>query len=74
MEQKVIYPERFPEGFQNIGNKTFEWVYDNKKDFVDFTLNEMTGCTGLFSQWQQYCQNKYKVEHGTPGTFVNTTP
>ena len=60
VESHPLYPPRFPVGFQNIGGKSFAWVYENKKDFVDFTVNEMKGCTGLFAQWRDYCLNHYK--------------
>ena len=64
------YPERFPEGFMNIGGKTFKWVLENKQEFVKFTLNEMEKPTGLFRQWQEYCKrnvNNKSNENGTPG-------
>ena len=40
--------------------KTFQWVYTNKKEFVDFTLTEMGSPTGLFKVWKEYCQKKNK--------------
>ena len=43
-----------------LHGKSFEWVYNNKKEFVDFTLNEMGSPTGLFKVWKIYCQEKYK--------------
>ena len=57
------YPERFPEGFMNIGGKTFKWVLENKQEFVNFTLNEMNGPTGLFRQWKQYCMKYSKTQN-----------
>ena len=59
------YPERFPTGYMDIGNKSFEWVFENKKEFVDFTLNDMCNPTGLFKQWQDYCRKISKKDHGT---------
>ena len=59
--------ESFPTGFQDIGDKSFEWVFVNKKDFVDFTITQMEKPTGLFKQWKNYCMIKNK-KHGTPGT------
>ena len=60
MEQKTEYPnfaERFPDNFMDltISNKTFKWVFNNKPEFVDFTLTEMIKPTGVFMQWQDYC-------------------
>ena len=69
-----IYPERFPPNFMNIGGKSFGWVYENKKEFVDFTLNDMRGCTGLFLQWKDYCCKLHKLEHGTPRVTLNRNP
>ena len=40
----------FPKGFMNIGDKSFEWVFENKKEFVNFTINTMRNATGLFSE------------------------
>ena len=45
-----------------IGEKTFEWVYKNRKEFVDFTLMEMENPSGLFKKWQLYCQHQKKME------------
>ena len=47
----------WPEGFMDIGDRTFAWVYDNRKEFVEFTLG-MSKTTGLFKSWFQYCQRK----------------
>ena len=45
----------FPKGFYDIGLKTFLWVYENKIEWRDFTLNEMKNPTGLYKVWQEYC-------------------
>ena len=57
------FPERFPEGFMNVGGKTFQWVLENKQEFVDFTINEMNKPTGLFRQWKQYCMKYSKKQN-----------
>jgi len=54
----------FPVGFPDIGGKSFEWVFHNKKEFVDFTLTEMSECTGLYKVWQDYCKGYNKNEPG----------
>ena len=51
---------RFPEGFMCIGGMTFAWVFDNRKEFVEFTLEKMTKTSGLFLEWQNYCREQVK--------------
>ena len=46
---------RWPKGFMNISDCTFRWVYQNKKEFVNFTLEKMDSPTGLFKLWKTYC-------------------
>ncbi len=55
--------ETFPENFMCIGCKTFEWVFMNRPEFVDFTVNEMDEPTGLFLKWQKYCKERLKVSN-----------
>ena len=52
----------FPVNFMCIGEKTFRWVFENRKEFVDFTVNEMDKPTGLFQEWQKYCREQIKFE------------
>ena len=59
--------QTFPADFMCIGGKSFEMVYRHRKEFVDFTLNEMTEPKGLFKKWQDFCKNKVKDERDTPG-------
>ena len=63
-ESEKKYPKfsRFPVGFQCISDKSFEWVYNNRKEFVDFTINEMQNATGLFSDFREYCNLKNKED------------
>ena len=56
----------FPQNFYDIGQKTFLWVWQNRKEFVDFTLKDMKEATGLFKKWVDYCCLKSKQE--TDGT------
>ena len=51
----------WPENFCDIGGKSFEWVFINKKEFVDFCVEEMEKPTGLFKKFQDYCLNKLKI-------------
>ena len=43
----------FPKGFFDIGGKTFEWVFDNRKEFVEY-IREITNATGLWKSFQDY--------------------
>ena len=52
----------WPDNFMDIGNKRFVWVFDNKKEFVDFTVKEMENPKGLFKKWQTYCKARLKFE------------
>ena len=45
----------WPDGFMDIGGKSFEWVYTNKKVFVEFCLTDMENPTGMFKKFQEYC-------------------
>ncbi len=57
----------FPINFMCIGDKTFIWVYENRKEFVDFTVTKMDKPTGLFQQWQSYCNEQRKFEKEIKG-------
>ena len=46
----------FPDNFCNIGNRSFEWVYANKTEFVEHTMVHMRNPTGLFKKWYEYCK------------------
>jgi hypothetical protein len=43
----------FPKGFFDIGDKTFDWVYTNKKEFREYIL-EIKKATGLWKSFQDY--------------------
>ena len=43
-----------------LKGKSFEWVFHNKTEFVDFTLTEMNHPTGLWEVWKNYCKEKIK--------------
>ena len=80
MEEKAEekeYPdfaERFPSDFFDLtmSNKTFEWVFNNKLEFVDFTLTEMIKPTGFFKQWKDYCVKLNKVRNGNCSTNIKS--
>ena len=50
----------FPEGFMCIGCKSFGWVFENRKEFVEFTINDMENPKGLFLKWKQFCKERLK--------------
>ena len=52
---------KFPQDFFNIGGKTFEWVFQHKKDWVSFTLQDMEKTSGFFKIWQNYVKRKSKA-------------
>ena len=50
----------FPKNFCNVGGKSFEWVFENKQEFVTHTLEDMRKPTGLFLEWYSYCRERMK--------------
>ena len=50
----------WPENFCDIGGKTFLWVFENRKSFVEFTSDEMREPSGFFKKWHDYCMVKLK--------------
>ena len=46
----------FPEGFFDIGLKTFLEVYKSKTEFVDFIIL-VDKPSGLFKSFQDYCRH-----------------
>ena len=53
---------KFPDGFNDAGNKTFQVVYDTMKDFVYFTRHWQE-TTGLFSKWVDYVKARDKLDN-----------
>ena len=41
---------------------SFLKVFQTKKEFVDFTANEMVNCTGIFQTWRNYVLSKLKQD------------
>ena len=58
---------KFPEGFNDAGGKTFQWVFANLKDFVFFTRHWQK-TTGLFKKWYEYvcAQDKINPDDSRP--------
>ena len=59
MSDDTVFPMIF-----GLAGKTFLWVYKNKAEWVDFTLNEMKEPTQLFKIWKSYCVKKSKENNG----------
>ena len=53
---------KFPEGFNDAGNKTFKQVYNTMKAFVFFTRHWQES-TGLFGKWAKYVKARDKTEN-----------
>ena len=51
----------FPDGFNDAGGQTFQYTYDNLKDFVNFTRH-WTAVTGLFKRWHRYVDLRDKKD------------
>ena len=49
---------RFPDNFPDIGGQSFQYVFKNKSDWVDFTVKGMQNATGFFAVWKSYCLRK----------------
>ena len=45
-----------------ISGKTFNEVFENNKEFVDFTVNNMSQGTGIFKFWIDFIKLK-KSKH-----------
>ena len=54
----------FPVGFPDVGKMMFSAVFESKKEWVNFTVHDMTNATGFFKTWRDYCVRKYKQENG----------
>ena len=54
---ETLFPEEFPE----VGGKSYLWIYEHKKEFVEFVQN-ITNTTGLFQKFQDYVLSKNVVK------------
>ena len=57
----MLAEKKWPDGFCDIGGKTFQWVWENRKVFVDFCLTDMECATGMFKEFQEFCKKKGEV-------------
>ena len=58
----ICWPEEFPD----VGGQTFQWVYDNRPVFVQFTREKMSKASGLFGQWKKYVEDRVKAQNVAP--------
>ena len=54
------WPEDFVD--KSMRGKSFVWAFQNKKEWVDFTVTEMKSPTGIFKDWQETCFKLMKLE------------
>ncbi len=59
----TIFPDIF-----GLKGKSFLEVFTTKKEFVDFTANEMNECTGIFKVWQKYVHSKLNRNGSRPNS------
>ena len=52
---------KFPPGFMNIGEKQFDWVYENRPEWVKFTEQWKTA-DGLFKFWYLYVKLRGSIQ------------
>jgi len=53
----------FAQRMGDLSGKTFRHVYDNNKDFVDFTQASMSCGTGVFKMWLDYVKLRSTPNH-----------
>ena len=51
---------RFPKDFMDIGEKSFEWVYENRPEWVEFT-SQWEKADGLFKFWYLYVKLRRSI-------------
>ena len=61
---------KFPSEFMNIGEKTFSWVYANRKEWVKFSEKWETA-TGLFQFWYLYVKLRGSLLKNTDDKSTN---
>ena len=54
----TLFPRNFP--CMDCRGQEFIWVFDHKKEWVNFCLTEMKHATGFFLYWQNYLVRKIK--------------
>ena len=57
---KVYGLLKFPKDFMDIGEQTFEWVYENREQWVEFSSKWETA-TGIFQAWYLYVKLRMSI-------------
>ena len=52
---------KIPMELPDVGGRSFLWVFENRQEFVDWTIHDMKCPTGFFKTWQDYCLLKIKA-------------
>ena len=52
---------KFPKDFMDIGEKTFDYVYENKTEWVEFSSKWETA-TGIFQAWYLYVKLRMYID------------
>ena len=63
-EDDTFIPNNFPD--LECRGKTFLWLFQNRKEFVTFCVEEMTNTSGLFKLLQKYFSRKIKKDEKVP--------
>ena len=72
LEQLSVYGlMKFPKDFMNISEKTFSWVYENRTQWVEFSV-KWKNATGLFKFWYLYVKlRRSLVKNDKPSNGKN---
>ena len=60
-QMKVYGMLKFPKDFMDIGEKTFEHVYENRTEWVKFSSKWETA-TGVFQAWYLYVKLRMSID------------
>ena len=50
--------ETWPANMGFLSNKTFDYIYENNKSYVEFSRKHITKATGTFKLWMEFLNNK----------------
>ena len=64
---------KFPKDFMDIGEKTFDWVYENRAEWVDFSSKWETA-TGIFQAWYLYVKLRMSIDKNKDDKSPNGQP
>ena len=61
---KVYGLLKFPTDFMDIGEKTFDYVYENRSEWVEFS-SKWEKATGIFQAWYLYVKLRMSIDKNT---------